>query len=357
MACLNLLDDEAKAQRRVHKAIERELKQSAISAGDEVKLLVLGTTGAGKSTFIKQMRIIHGQGYSEKDRAKFKIPVYRNVYMGMQLLINAMNHLKISYSNPDSEELGALISSVDRDTVSELPPDQYNALKSLWSDRGVQSCFDRRSEFQISDSSQYFFDNLDRISETSYIPTIDDVLQVRVPTTGITEYSFQMKRHLTFRMLDVGGQRTERRKWIHCFDDVKAIIFLTAINEYDHVVPENESKNQMRESLALFSLINSYPWFKRSSFILFLNKTDLFKEKITKSKLVDHFPDFDGKTGDPDAAKEFIRTTFMSVNSDPENRRIYAHFTQATDTGNIESIFKDITDHIIRERLKECHFI
>ena len=64
MACLNLLDDEAKAQRRVHKAIERELKQSAISAGDEVKLLVLGTTGAGKSTFIKQMRIIHGQGYS-----------------------------------------------------------------------------------------------------------------------------------------------------------------------------------------------------------------------------------------------------------------------------------------------------
>ena len=37
------------------------------------------------------------------------------------------------------------------------------------------------------------------------------------------------------RMLDVGGQRSERRKWIHCFDDVKAIIFLTAINEYDQV--------------------------------------------------------------------------------------------------------------------------
>ncbi len=39
------------------------------------------------------------------------------------------------------------------------------------------------------------------------------------------------------RMLDVGGQRSERRKWIHCFDDVKAIIFLTAINEYDQVSP------------------------------------------------------------------------------------------------------------------------
>ena len=50
----------------------------------------------------------------------------------------------------------------------------------------------------------------------------------------------------------------------------------------------------MRESLALFELINNYPWFKESSVILFLNKTDLFYEKIPKSKLVDHFPAFQG---------------------------------------------------------------
>lgn len=62
-----------------------------------------GTGEAGKSTFIKQMRIIHGQGYSDKDRAEFKVQVYRNIYMGMQILIDAMDHLKISYSNPESK--------------------------------------------------------------------------------------------------------------------------------------------------------------------------------------------------------------------------------------------------------------
>ncbi len=62
-----------------------------------------GTGEAGKSTFIKQMRIIHGQGYSDKDRAEFKVQVYRNIYMGMQILIDAMDHLKISYMNPDSK--------------------------------------------------------------------------------------------------------------------------------------------------------------------------------------------------------------------------------------------------------------
>jgi guanine nucleotide-binding protein G(q) subunit alpha len=65
--------------------------------------LTSGTGEAGKSTFIKQMRIIHGQGYSDKDRAEFKVQVYRNIYMGMQILIDAMDHLKISYTNSESE--------------------------------------------------------------------------------------------------------------------------------------------------------------------------------------------------------------------------------------------------------------
>lgn len=46
---------------------------------------------------------------------------------------------------------------------------------------------------------------------------------------------------LTFRVFDVGGQRSERRKWIHCFDNVESIIFITAISEYDQVLFEDET--------------------------------------------------------------------------------------------------------------------
>ena len=85
------------------------------------------------------------------------------------------------------------------------------------------------------------------------MPTFDDVLRVRVPTTGIIQHDFQMKKDVIFRyisagdiiaeyhiftacrVVDVGGLRSGRRKWIHCFDDVKVIIFITAINEYDQV--------------------------------------------------------------------------------------------------------------------------
>ena len=62
-----------------------------------------GTGEAGKSTFIKQMRIIHGQGYSDKDRAEFCSLVYRNIFHGMQILIEAMAVLKIAYATPSNK--------------------------------------------------------------------------------------------------------------------------------------------------------------------------------------------------------------------------------------------------------------
>jgi hypothetical protein len=126
------------------------------------------------------------------------------------------------------------------------------------------------------------------------LPTEQDVLRVRVPTTGIIEYPFMLE-NITFRMVDVGGQRSERRKWIHCFENVTSIMFLAALSEYDQVLVESDNENRMEESKALFRTIITYPWFQNSSVILFLNKKDLLEEKIMHSHLVDYFPEYDGK--------------------------------------------------------------
>jgi hypothetical protein len=98
-----------------------------------------------------------------------------------------------------------------------------------------------------------------------------DVLRSRVKTTGITETTFQIGE-LKYRMFDVGGQRSERKKWIHCFENVTAIVFLVAISEYDQMLYEDESINRMQEALVLFDSICNSRWFVRTSIILFLNK-------------------------------------------------------------------------------------
>jgi len=51
----------------------------------------------------------------------------------------------------------------------------------------------------------------------------------------------------------------------------------------------------MEESLALFQTIVNYPWFVKSSFVLFLNKTDILEEKILYSHLSDYFPAYSGE--------------------------------------------------------------
>lgn len=66
------------------------------------------------------------------------------------------------------------------------------------------------------------------------------------------------------RMVDVGGQRSERRKWIHCFENVTSIIFLAAVSEYDQVLYESENDVRIllgpgpRRALSLTDVLSTF---------------------------------------------------------------------------------------------------
>nr|XP_060618153.1 guanine nucleotide-binding protein subunit alpha-14 isoform X2 [Anolis sagrei ordinatus] len=297
------------------------------------------------------MRIIHGTGYTEEDRKGFQKMIYQNIYSAMQAMIRAMDALQIPYASEQCKEDGQLIEKVDVDKVTMLESKHVEAIKRLWEDPGIQECYDRRREYQLSDSAKYYLSDLDRIAMPSFLPTEQDVLRVRVPTTGIIEYPFELE-NIIFRMVDVGGQRSERRKWIHCFESVTSIIFLVALSEYDQVLAESDNENRLEESKALFKTIITYPWFANSSVILFLNKKDLLEEKIMYSDLVTYFPQFTGPKQDVKAAKDFILNLYQEQNPDKE-KVMYSHFTCATDTENIRFVFAAVKDTILNINLKE----
>ncbi|CAB3366321.1 guanine nucleotide-binding protein G(q) subunit alpha isoform X2 [Cloeon dipterum] len=353
MACC--LSEEAQEQKRINQEIERQLRRDKREARKELKLLLLGTGESGKSTFIKQMRIIHGAGYSDDDKKGFIKLVYQNIFMAMQSMIRAMDMLKIQYGDSRNIDKAELVRSVDFETVTTFEAQFVEAIKDLWADSGIQECYDRRREYQLTDSAKYYLMEIDRVAAHNYLPTEQDILRVRVPTTGIIEYPFDLEE-IRFRMVDVGGQRSERRKWIHCFENVTSIIFLVALSEYDQILFESENENRMEESKALFRTIITYPWFQHSSVILFLNKKDLLEEKIMYSHLVDYFPEFDGPQRDAIRAREFILQMFVDMNPDSE-KIIYSHFTCATDTENIRFVFAAVKDTILQSNLKEYNLV
>lgn len=301
------------------------------------------------------MRIIHGAGYSDDDKRGFIKLVFQNIFMAMQSMIRAMDLLQISYGDSANSEHADLVRAVDYESVTTFEEPYVTAMKSLWADTGIQHCYDRRREYQLTDSAKYYLTDLDRIAAEDYVSTLQDILRVRAPTTGIIEYPFDLEE-IRFRMVDVGGQRSERRKWIHCFENVTSIIFLVALSEYDQILFESDNENRMEESKALFKTIITYPWFQHSSVILFLNKKDLLEEKIMYSHLVDYFPEYDGPQRDAIAAREFILRMFVELNPDPE-KIIYSHFTCATDTENIRFVFAAVKDTILQLNLKEYNLV
>ncbi len=112
------------------------------------------------------------------------------------------------------------------------------------------------------------------------------------------------------------------------------------------------------EALDLFDEISNNVFFRKSSIILFLNKRDLFEEKIKKYpiKNVPMFCDYSGPEGDYDAGVEYFLKKFKS-RSKAQDREIYHHCTCATDTRNVRIVFDACKDIILRENLKNSGFM
>lgn len=256
----------------------------------------VGAGESGKSTIAKQMKIIHMNGYSQSELAEFKPAIHKNVMESAKSLIDGIDKLGLQIQNPEVkaqfDALKAKCVSSDMLQVS-VDPGCATMIKAVWMDKAAQDALQRTNEFYIMDSAIYFFENIERIAAADYIPTEDDVLRSRVKSTGITETKFSIDK-LNIHMFDVGGQRSERKKWIHCFEGVTSVIFVVALSEYDQVLLEDASQNRMVESLVLFESIVNSKWFLKASIILFLNKIDLFKEKLKRAPLSKYFPEYAG---------------------------------------------------------------
>lgn len=344
--------EEVEARER-SRAIERQLKEDGAKQQTEVKLLLLGAGESGKSTVVKQMRIIHENGYSGDECRQYASVVYSNTVQSMVAILKAMGQLGIQFDDEKSAQCArdfySLATNLDDGNFTEQ---LGKIMLYLWKDRAVKRCFARAREYQLNDSAEYFLDNLTRILQPLYCPTTDDVLRTRVKTTGIVEVKFQFK-DLYFKMFDVGGQRSERKKWIHCFEGVTAIIFCVAMSAYDLVLAEDEEMNRMHESMRLFDSICNNKWFVDTSIILFLNKKDLFMHKITYSPLSICFPDYVGGNTYEEASA-YIQMQFEDLNKRKESKEVYTHFTCATDTTNIQFVFDAVTDVVIKQNLVSC---
>jgi len=267
-------------------------------------------------------------------------------------LVEAAANLGISIS-PENKDIAASVLQ-ENYFNGELTSLIATHVNKLWNDAGIKQTFSRSAEFQLNDSAEYYFTEVDRIAQQGYVPTVQDILRSRAKTTGIIETEFSVGQ-TRFTLVDVGGQRSERRKWMHCFQDVTAVIFCVALSEFDLKLYEDETTNRMHEALKLFKDICNTKWFVDTAIILFLNKKDLFEKKIQKVPLTICFPEYSGSNTYDDAS-QYIEDQFLAQNDNPK-KLIYVHRTCATDTENITVVFKAVQDIILSKLLDKMGLV
>uniref|UniRef100_A0A0E0HCU1 Guanine nucleotide-binding protein alpha subunit n=1 Tax=Oryza nivara TaxID=4536 RepID=A0A0E0HCU1_ORYNI len=287
----------------------------------------------------KNIKLLFQTGFDEAELRSYTSVIHANVYQTIKILYEGAKELSQVESDsskyvisPDNQEIGEKLSDIDGTLdYPLLNKELVLDVKRLWQDPAIQ----------------------------------EDVLYARVRTNGVVQIQFspvgENKRGgEVYRLYDVGGQRNERRKWIHLFEGVNAVIFCAAISEYDQMLFEDETKNRMMETKELFDWVLKQRCFEKTSFILFLNKFDIFEKKIQKVPLSvcewfkDYQPIAPGKQ-EVEHAYEFVKKKFeelyfQSSKPDRVDRVFKIYRTTALDQKLVKKTFKLIDESMRRSR-------
>ena len=386
------------------------LQRAAVEARDsaDVSLLLLGAPAAGKSTIFRQLRLLYGAKPERAERLRFVPGLHALVLSNMrQLLLRAEAAaaardagLGVGGAAPPSPlELEALqvaaraaadaptLSAEQRrafgrnkavvlahDPAEPLTPAVAEAVAALWrsGDAGLLSAFALRRAFDGSDNAPYFFLRAPELAKPGYVPSDDDVVRARMRTRGTVEGDFAVGEQ-RLRVIDVGGQRNEREKWVKHFEDVRAVVFVVALSDYDVALADDPSKNRLVEAMGLFHWAATHPSFRRAALVLLLNKYDVFEEKIRTSPLRSQaegrFLDFQDVRGtaSPQAALEYLVNRFRTLASHriserprgaaasaPRVDRLRLMVLSAVDKrAALTKAFEAVRNYVTDERLKE----
>mmetsp|Transcript_10587 Transcript_10587/g.22791 ORF Transcript_10587/g.22791 Transcript_10587/m.22791 type:complete len:413 (-) Transcript_10587:669-1907(-) len=386
------------------RTIDNYLKRAKQDEQRKIKMLLLGAGDSGKSTIFKQMRLLYGAERSDDELRMFGVVVRSNIVYTMRKLCSLLHNMgleaNLDMESREAEKHGGGIEDLmtcreayddlrkhllkkniaetaqdhvsgskragRNDWVGHSPRagqaannnaeqflEHYESIRILWRSATMKKVWDKRAAINVFDAHQDLLDSVTRIASPDYKPSVHDVLISRVRTTEVVNEKYMINGAL-FEMYDVGGQRSERRKWIDFFDDVTAVIFVAALSEYDQALAEARRSNRMVESIELFRSVCNNHAFENTSIILFLNKKDLFAQKILRSDISAQRPfrDFDGPRKNFDSGVSYFTQRFKNCLISGELNDSFIHVTCATDTNNMEFVLTATRKIVQNENLK-----
>lgn len=319
---------------------------------------------------MKQAVINYGTGYNDIDRHQYIKKVTKNLLAGAKSVFEASRDLGFEYKDEKVIEAGKriiMLTKLNDKKNSELDilnDKIVSDLRLLYKNQTFQKTLEHSHIYQLDDTWIEFMNKLSgypsKWGGPNWVPNNEDILLTRTVTTGFNNIEVLMDKKL-FRLIDVGGQRTERNKWMKIFRNIDAIIFVASLSEYNQSLYEDHTVNRLVESLDLFRNYSGKPEFKDSSFMLFFNKFDLLQKKyydngvpLVKPELESDIPEPPTREEEKDRKCEKALAWFNILYFSQSRRKsseIYPHITTAIDGSNIRFVLQSCIDFILRRHL------
>eukprot|EP01084_Bolivina_argentea_P155257 270562_1 len=394
-------------EQRINKEITNKMSNNIKQEEATHRILLLGPGDSGKTTILKQMRQIYLGIIPKNEIENYKIYIRQQIIQFIKILCKQSTILNETVQCVESHKAITNIEKTDMLTL-----DIINHIKILWGDIGIKNTLKQRCKFQIPDNVEYFYnERLDDIIDEQYIPTFEDYIRIRIRTTGFNEEQFSMwagnkhknsqqtspqnsimsmsrstssdgdtaavdmiqkdanvqqkrkgRKH-DFIFIDVGGQRSERKKWINMMkENIDVVLYIIAISEYDLVCFEDENTLRLNEALNLFDNVMKAGFLSNKTVTIFFNKHDLLLEKLKDESTLSpkhYFEDFPSNKNDRDPNEfcEYIYGKFVEIykrNLPDSNTTPHYLKTSALDTKQIESLMGDIAYDVMSNLFTEA---
>ncbi|KAM6492613.1 guanine nucleotide-binding protein alpha-4 subunit [Amanita muscaria] len=268
-------------------------------------------------------------------------------------------------SNRSAGKRPSSLEDIEADEAQQVLRACRDDMLQLWHDENVRDILCGK-KIRLEESPGFFLNDLDRVTSLRYVPSDDDVLKARLKTVGVAEYRFTMEVTVgrdygaEWRIIDVGGTRSQRPTWMPFFDDADAIIFLAPISGFDQVLVEDRSVNRLEDSVLIWKDVCSNKLLANVDLILFLNKCDILEAKLNAGvRLAKYVRSYGDRENDFNTASKYLRSKFSAIHREysPSPRKFYAFCTSVTDTSTTTGIIASVRDMVVRRNLKQSKML
>ncbi|KAF5317722.1 hypothetical protein D9619_012602 [Psilocybe cf. subviscida] len=316
---------------RPPKAVSEQPLEAQFRPPVPKKILLLGTSDSGKSTVLKQIQSISTGEIDSEHRSSWAEAIGQNVRESIQHLISRMEAHGVWFSHQATRDHANTLSCL---RPGFLPMHVAEIIRHLWHDTLTQNFVEaHRAEALLYDCSEHFLDKVVEIGRADYWPTDEDILRCRRVSTGISVWHGCMGSTLV-DVCDVGGTRSERRKWSKCFDEASVVLFCASLTDYSKALREENQQSRFTDSLAVFEAIINSPNLQNARIMLLLTKSDIFSDQLAEVPLASFCSDFTAKPTTENGI-HYIRNRFMDLRHD-RDRKINTFVMNATNTDQVK---------------------